>query len=128
MIFCQLFTLEVYFNPFTLDGITYEPGQGNNAYIFPGVGLGVIACRAKHVTDEMFLAAAQTLADEVTEDDFKRERIYPPLGHIREISTKIATTVCEIAYRQGLAVNPQPYDLEAFIKSQMYEPNYRSYV
>lgn len=116
------------FEPFTLDGITYEPGQGNNAYIFPGVGLGVIACRAKHVTDEMFLAAAQTLAAEVTEDDFKRGSIYPPLGHIREISAKIATAVCEVAYEQGLAINPRPNDLADFIKSQMYEPNYRSYV
>lgn len=116
------------FDPFTLDGITYEPGQGNNAYIFPGVGLGVIACRAKHVTDDMFLAAAQTLAAEVTEDDFKRGSIYPPLGHIREISAKIATAVCEVAYEQGLAVTPRPNDLAAFIKSQMYEPNYRSYV
>ena len=116
------------FDPFTLEGITYEPGQGNNAYIFPGVGLGVIACRAKHVTDEMFLAAAQTLAAEVTVDDFKRGSIYPPLGHIREISAKIATAVCEVAYEQGLAVNPRPNDLAAFIKSQMYEPNYRSYV
>lgn len=116
------------FEPFTLEGITYEPGQGNNAYIFPGVGLGVIACRAKHVTDEMFLAAAQTLAAEVTEDDFKRGSIYPPLGHIREISAKIAIAVCEVAYEQGLAVNPRPNDLAAFIRSQMYEPNYRSYV
>ena len=116
------------FEPFTLDGITYEPGQGNNAYIFPGVGLGVIACRAKHVTDEMFLAAAQTLAAEVSEDDFKRGSIYPPLGHIREISAKIATAVCEVAYEQGLAINPRPNDLADFIKSQMYEPNYRSYV
>jgi malate dehydrogenase (oxaloacetate-decarboxylating)(NADP+) len=116
------------FEPFTLEGITYEPGQGNNAYIFPGVGLGVIACRAKHVTDEMFLAAAQTLAAEVTEDDFKRGSIYPPLGHIREISAKIATAVCEVGYEQGLAVNPRPNDLAAFIRSQMYEPNYRSYV
>ncbi len=116
------------FKPFTLGGITYEPGQGNNAYIFPGVGLGVIACRAKHVTDEMFLAAAQTLAAEVTEDDFKRGSIYPPLGHIREISAKIATAVCEVGYEQGLAVNPRPNDLAAFIKSQMYEPSYRSYV
>jgi malate dehydrogenase (oxaloacetate-decarboxylating)(NADP+) len=116
------------FQPFTLEGITYEPGQGNNAYIFPGVGLGVIACRAKHVTDEMFLEAAKTLAAEVTEDDFKRGSIYPPLGHIREISAKIATAVCEVAYEQGLAVTPRPDDLQAFIKSQMYEPNYRSYV
>ena len=116
------------FDPFTLDGITYEPGQGTNAYIFPGVGLGVIACRAKHVTDEMFLAAAQTLAAEVTEDDFKRGSIYPPLGHIREISAKIATAVCEVAYKQGHAVTARPDNLAAFIKSQMYEPNYRNYV
>jgi malic enzyme len=80
------------------------------------VGLGVIACRAKHVTDEMFLVAAQTLTAEVTEDDVKRGSIYPSLGHIREISTKIATAVCEVAYEQGPAVNPRPNDLAVFIK------------
>ncbi len=116
------------FDPFTLDGTTYAPGQGNNAYIFPGVGLGVVACKARHVTDEMFLIAANVLSGNVTEADFKRGSLYPPLKRIREVSVKIAAAVAEVAFDQGLATVPKPIDLEAFIQSLMYEPNYKSYV
>lgn len=112
------------FEPVTLDHKTFEPGQGNNAYIFPGVGLGLISCKARHVTDEMFLAAAKTLAAEVSASDLKRESVYPPLKRIREVSTKIAAAVAEIAFEQGLASIPRPEDLPAFIRSQMYTPIY----
>lgn len=112
------------FEPVTLDHKTFEPGQGNNAYIFPGVGLGLISCKARHVTDEMFLAAAKTLAAEVSASDLKRESVYPPLKRIREVSTKIAAAVAEIAFEQGIASIPRPEDLPAFIRSQMYTPIY----
>ena len=115
------------FEPVNLGGKTYEPGQGNNAYIFPGVGLGVIACKAKYVTDEMFLAAAKELASKVSEKDFKKGSIYPRLKRIREVSADIAVKVAEVAYDQGLAAIDRPADLALFIKSQMYEPNYRNY-
>jgi malate dehydrogenase (oxaloacetate-decarboxylating)(NADP+) len=115
------------FGPVTLDGKTYESGQGNNAYLFPGVGLGVISCKARHVTNEMFLAAAKTLAAEVSSADLKRGSIYPPLKWIREVSAKIAEAVAKIGFDQGLASIPRPDDLPAFIRSQMYTPVYPVY-
>jgi malate dehydrogenase (oxaloacetate-decarboxylating)(NADP+) len=116
------------FDPVTYNGTTFVPGQANNSYIFPGVGLGVIAVDAVRVTDEMFFAAAQALNKEVTSDDLRQGRIYPPLSRIREVSASIAVAVAEVAYHYGLAMAPKPDDLLAYIKSQMYEPTYESYV
>jgi malate dehydrogenase (oxaloacetate-decarboxylating)(NADP+) len=115
------------FEPVTLEGKTYEPGQGNNAYIFPGMGLGVISCGAKHVTEAMFLAAAKTLTEEVSEADLRRGGIYPPLKRIREVSAKIALAVAQTAFDQGLAAIPKPEDLPEFIRSRMYVPVYPIY-
>ncbi|GAB4153396.1 MAG: NAD-dependent malic enzyme [Candidatus Promineifilaceae bacterium] len=115
------------FPTFTLDGQTFVPGQGNNSYIFPGVGLGVVAAAARRVTDEMFHAAAQTLASLVTESDLAKGRVYPSLKRIREVSQAIAVAVAEVAYAQNLAAAPRPADLPAAVKSMMYEPIYRHY-
>jgi malate dehydrogenase (oxaloacetate-decarboxylating)(NADP+) len=112
------------FNPVDFDGRTFVPGQGNNAYIFPGVGLGAIACESRSVTDEMFFAAAQALAGQVSEADLELGRVYPALSRIREVSALIATAVAEVAYERGLARQPRPADVEAHIRSLMYEPNY----
>jgi malate dehydrogenase (oxaloacetate-decarboxylating)(NADP+) len=116
------------FNPVQIDGKMCVPSQGNNAYVFPGISLGIIACRAMRVTDEMFAIAAKTLADQVTHADLAQGRIYPPLCKIRELSVRIATEVAQVACRQGLARVPEPNDLEAFIRSHVYEPEYRSYI
>ncbi len=116
------------FAPVTLGDKTYVPGQGNNAYIFPGVGLGAIACGAKVVTDEMFFAAARALAQQVEGEDLERGLIYPPLTELREVSAAIATAVAGVAYEHGLAAQPRPDDLVAHIKAQMYVPDYQSYV
>ena len=113
------------FDPVTLEGKTYVPGQGNNSYIFPGVGLGVVAVRARRVTDGMFMAAAKTLASLVTEDDLTQGRIYPSLKRIREVSAAIGTAVAEEAYKLGLARVAEPENLPAFIKAKMYEPVYK---
>ena len=107
-----------------LYGKTYNPGQGNNAYIFPGVGLGVVVSGASHVTDEMFEAAARTLADQVTADDMANGRIYPTLSRIREVSAAIATAVAGIAYERGLATEPRPDDLPGYVRAFMYNPTY----
>jgi len=112
------------FAPVEFQGRTLVPGQGNNAYIFPGVGLGVIAVEASHVTDEMFMAAAHTLAGQVAEDDLAAGRVYPPLQEIRDISVDIAVAVAEVAYAQGRAGLPRPEDLREHIRAQMWSPVY----
>jgi malate dehydrogenase (oxaloacetate-decarboxylating)(NADP+) len=116
------------FAPVTLAGKSHVPGQGNNAYVFPGVGLGALACGARLVTDEIFSAAAKALAHEVSEADLEQGLIYPPLAAIRRVSAAIAVAVAEVAYRRGLATQPRPDDLLAHIQAQMYVPCYRSYV
>ena len=116
------------FPPVTYNGKTFVPGQGNNAYIFPGVGLGVIASESARVTDEMFFVAARKLADLVTEDDLAQGRIFPSLTRIREVSAVIATAVAEVAFKRSLATMNRPADLSAHIKAQMYDPTYKEYV
>ncbi|MCA9904335.1 MAG: NAD-dependent malic enzyme, partial [Anaerolineae bacterium] len=113
------------FDPVTYGGQTFVPGQANNSYIFPGVGLGVTAVRAKHVTDEMFAAAAEALAHLATEDDLAQGRIFPALTRIREVSLEIATAVAEVAYAEGHAREPRPTNLKEFIAQQMYDPHYK---
>jgi len=106
-------------------GKTYEPGQGNNAYIFPGVSLGVICTGIYHISDNVFLSAAEGLADMVTQDDLFVGRMYPPLSSLREISVKIATKVAIMAYKEGTASTyPEPEDKESFIRQQLYDYNY----
>ena len=105
-------------------GKTHQPGQGNNAYVFPGIGLGALACRAKHIDDGMFLAAADALANQVSKANLDAGTLYPPLSDIREVSLHIAVAVAEKAYATGLAQSEKPDDLTAHIKAMMYEPDY----
>ena len=116
------------FPPVVYSGRKMFPGQGNNVYIFPGVGMGVMASGAARVTDEMFLVAARVVAGEVTEADLNEGRLYPPLPRIREVALAVAEAVAEVAYRRGLAGMPRPDDLRAHIISLMYEPMYPNYV
>ena len=115
------------FDPVALGGRTFVPRQGNNSYVFPGVGLGAIACRARHMSDEMFMAAAHALAATVTEADLAQGSLYPPLTSIREVSARIAIAVAQTAYRQGLAAEPAPVDLAAHVRSQMFDCSYPNY-
>ncbi|HEY3446253.1 MAG TPA: NAD-dependent malic enzyme [Myxococcales bacterium] len=112
----------------TLNGKTYVPGQGNNAYVFPGIGLGAVACEAKHVTDRMFTEAARALAACVLESDLDMGRIYPSLKRIHEVSAHIAAAVAKVAFKDGLAQIKKPADLHKHVKSQMWVPEYREYV
>jgi malate dehydrogenase (oxaloacetate-decarboxylating)(NADP+) len=112
----------------SLHGRTFVPGQGNNAYIFPGVGLGVVVSESSRVTDEMFSAAARVLASMVEEEDLAIGRIYPSLSRIREVSRIIGIEVARIAYARGLARRDKPADLEATVTAEMYQPVYRSLV
>jgi malate dehydrogenase (oxaloacetate-decarboxylating)(NADP+) len=103
---------------------TFVPGQGNNAYIFPGIGLGAIISGARAVTDEMFLAASHSLAHQVTDADLERGRVYPPLSRIRKVSALIAYDVAKIAYDKGLTDKKEPEDIMADIHDYMYQPVY----
>ena len=115
------------FDPVKLGDRTFVPGQGNNAYIFPGVGLGAIVSGARVVTDEMFLAAAHSLANQVSESDLERGRIYPSLQRIREVSALIARDVAKLAYDKGLTDKVEPEDILAEIREYMYQPVYRHF-
>ena len=103
---------------------TFRPGQGNNAYVFPGIGLGAIACEARIIPDELFLVAAKTLAEEVLPQDLDQGSLYPPLKNIRELSLAIATAVAEKSYELGIAQLEKPENLKEYIQSTMYDPTY----
>ena len=109
-------------------GRTFTPGQGNNAYIVPGVGLGVIVSGARRVTDSMFYAAARTLAEGVPEASLNEGLLFPRLRDIRAVSARIATAVAEVAYADGLATVPRPADLPAVVRASMYDGTYPSYL
>lgn len=102
----------------------FRPAQGNNAYIFPGVGLGIQASEARLVSETMFLAAAEVLANAVSEREITMGAIYPPLTRIREVSRAIAIAVCQVAVNEGLTDAILPDDLDTYVASLMYEPNY----
>ncbi len=112
------------FAPVAYNGQIFVPGQANNAYVFPGVGLGLVASGATRVPDEMFAAAAVTLAGMAEPSDLAQGRIYPALERIREVSARIAVAVAEVAYAEGLATLPRPDDLPAYVQSLMYVPSY----
>jgi len=116
------------FDPVVYKGRTYVPAQGNNAYIFPGLGLGVITAGARLVIDAMFDAAARCLASTLTPELLAQRLIYPPLTSIREVSLGIAAAVAGVAWKKGLATKPEPKDVTAYVRSQMYQPDYVPYI
>ncbi|CAI9767167.1 unnamed protein product [Fraxinus pennsylvanica] len=116
------------FAPVEYDGKVYPSGQANNAYIFPGFGLGLIISGAIRVHDDMLLAASEALAEQVSQENLENGLIYPPFSNIRKISAQIAARVAEKAYKLGLATRlPQPENLVRYAESCMYSPNYRTY-
>ncbi|KAJ1282213.1 hypothetical protein BS78_03G034200 [Paspalum vaginatum] len=116
------------FGTIEYNGKTFVPGQANNAYIFPGFGLGLVISGAIRVHEDMLLAASEALADQATEENFAKGSIFPPLTGIRKISARIAAAVAEKAYELGLATRlPPPKDLEKYAESCMYTPVYRNY-
>jgi len=116
------------FPPCIVGGRTFVSGQGNNSYIFPGVGLGVVASEARHVTDQMFAAAARTLASLVLPSDLEMGRIYPSLRRIREVSAAIGAAVAAVAFDSGLAQVARPDDLRGLVEAAMWTPRYRDFV
>jgi len=116
------------FDPVEYKGKVYIPGQGNNMYIFPGIGLGASLCGAKKITDSMFYVAAKTLASRITREKLAQGNVFPELNRIRQITESIASAVIRLAYDQGLATEPKSDDILKFIQSKMYHPVYKDYV
>jgi malate dehydrogenase (oxaloacetate-decarboxylating)(NADP+) len=115
------------FEPVRMQGTLLVPRQANNSYIFPGVGLGVIAAQSRHVTDEMFLAAARALAAETTPEDLAQGSLYPSLSRIREVSAQIGTAVAKVAWSRGLTRRRLPASIADHVRARMYDPRYVSY-
>ncbi|KAF8393440.1 hypothetical protein HHK36_021684 [Tetracentron sinense] len=116
------------FDPVEYNGKVFIPGQSNNAYIFPGFGLGLVMSGAIRVHDEMLLAASEALARQVTKEQFDKGLIYPPFSSIRKISAQIAANVAAKAYELGVATQlPRPENLVKYAESCMYSPLYRTY-
>jgi malate dehydrogenase (oxaloacetate-decarboxylating)(NADP+) len=103
----------------------FVPGQGNNVYIYPAIGLAVFATEASRVTDEMFLKAAESLAAQVTDQDLAVNLIYPPMANIHEASVEVAVHVAELIFDRGLARVPRPANIAEFVRSKVYSPEYR---
>jgi malate dehydrogenase (oxaloacetate-decarboxylating)(NADP+) len=112
------------FAPVTMDGRTHAPGQANNSYVFPGVGLGLLICGATRATDEMFIAAADALASEVSEEDRAQGRVFPKAARMRDVAARVAAEVARVAYERGIATRPRPHDLRTAAKRAMYWPSY----
>ena len=104
------------------------PGQGNNVYIFPALGMAIYACQARQVTDEMFIEAAKSVAEQVTQENLDMGLIYPPQSAILSTSLHIATKVAELIFERGLAGVARPADIKSFIQSKVYRPEYNPLV
>lgn len=116
------------FAPVNFAGRTFIPGQGNNVYIFPAIGLAVLATEASRVTQEMFICAAQAVAEQVTQDQLDSGLIYPPQSRILEASQHAATRVAQLIFDRGLARVPRPADVPAHVRRCAYSPVYTPYV
>ena len=116
------------FDPIEMDGKTFIPGQGNNAYIFPGVGLGIILSRSNIISDDLFLTAANTLSSLVSDEELSNGQVYPSLSNIRNVSKKIAVSVAKQAMSDGLTNIPLPQNLENHLDSIIYNPEYQDYI
>ncbi len=121
-----IYAAGVQFAPIHYNGQTFLPGQANNFYIFPAVGMAIFATQAKRVTDEMFIEAGQAVADQVPSELLKQGLLYPPQSNILEAEIQTASRVAKLVFDSGLARVARPVDMVAFIRRHVYKPEYES--
>jgi malate dehydrogenase (oxaloacetate-decarboxylating)(NADP+) len=122
-----IFAAGVQFPPVSFNGTTFLPGQANNFYIFPAVGMGVYATQATRVPDELFIEAAKAVADQVPENLLQQGLLYPLQSNILETEITTATRVAQKIFDLGLARVEKPADVEAFIRAHVYSPDYDTF-
>ena len=120
-----LFSCGSPFAPVTYNGKVYVPRQGNNSYVFPGIGLGAILAQCKEIGQDVFLSASHTCADMVTEQDLAQGSLYPSLTRVREISHAVAVNIIKLALKTGTARIEAPEDISQFVWDHMYTPEYK---
>ena len=119
-----LYAAGVQFPDVTVDGKTFHPGQANNFYIFPAIGLATYVARPRRITDECFIAAAEASADQVGPDLRAKGMLFPSQANILETEVTTATRVAEFMFDKGLAQVERPRDIRAWIEGQLYKPQY----
>jgi len=120
-----IYAAGVQFPPFRFNGQTFLPGQANNFYVFPAIGMAVFATQASRVTDEMFIEAARAVADQVPADLLNQGSLYPPQSNILETEIQTAARIAKLVFDSGLARVKRPSDMVAFIREQVYRPEYQ---
>jgi malate dehydrogenase (oxaloacetate-decarboxylating)(NADP+) len=119
-----LYAAGVQFPDVTVDGHTHHPGQANNFYVFPAIGLATYAARPRRITDACFVAAARALADQVGPELRAKGMLFPSQADILASEIATATRVAELMFDAGLAQVERPRDLRAFIEGKLYTPAY----
>lgn len=119
-----LFAAGVQFPEFVYEGKTYRPGQANNFYIYPAIGLATYACRPSRLNDECFIAAAHATADQVGPALRAKGMLYPSQEQILETEVTTAARICEYMFDAGLAQVPRPNDIRAWLEGLLYTPHY----
>jgi malate dehydrogenase (oxaloacetate-decarboxylating)(NADP+) len=123
-----IYAAGVQFPPVNYNGQTILPGQANNFYIFPAVGMAIFATQARRVSDEMFIEAAQAVADQVLPGQLEQGLLYPLQSNIVETETKTASRVARLVFDSNLARVERPADIEAFIRQHIYKPEYTTLI
>jgi malate dehydrogenase (oxaloacetate-decarboxylating)(NADP+) len=119
-----LYAAGVQFPDVTMDGKLFHPGQANNFYIFPAIGLAIYAARPRRITDQCFIVAAQASADQVGPELRAKGMLFPSQSDILETEITTATRVAEFMFDQGLAQVERPREIRSWIEGQLYKPQY----
>jgi len=119
-----IYAAGVQFPPVHYNGDIFRPGQANNFYIYPAIGLAAYATRTTRITDEMFVEAAKATADQVTDEQLKKGLLFPPQSNILEAEVRTAVRIAALVFKRNLARVDQPKDINAWLRAMLYKPQY----